>query len=183
MRIIGAVTLLLLALAPAPAAAQWRVEAHVALGYTAVDIDGWSYETRGRDWSHLMVDGYAQLFPGTVMGGFELGVEGGYQHYFWYDVVSCASCSSTTFITREVDAFRVMGVGRAPLGEGSFLEVAAGPVLFGGWTDLGLAVGLGHALSVGGYTVPLKARVGYVLDTDASLLPFGAGAGIVLHIP
>lgn len=183
MKAIASRTLLLLALTPASGAAQWAVEAHVAFGYTAVDIDGWSYETRGDDYSHLMVDGYAQVFPGVALGSLQLGAEAGYQHFFWYDVDSCPSCSSGTLVTREVDALRIMGVGRAPVGEAAFLEVAAGAVLFGGWTDLGLTVGLGYALPLSGYTVPVKARIGYVLDTDASLLPFGAGAGIAFGLP
>jgi hypothetical protein len=158
------------------ASGQRTIEVYGGIGYTAVDLDAWT-QTRYVDWNQTMYQGSVQAFiaqAGTVL----LGVEIGYDYFFWY-TVPVPGYSYTR--TREADATRLMAVARLEAPTGLFGEFGAGGFLFGDWTDLGVAASVGYKIrATPKIAVPIKLRSAYIMDADANLLPVGISVGVAV---
>ncbi|MEM9998113.1 MAG: hypothetical protein AAF809_10475 [Bacteroidota bacterium] len=161
---------------PFAARAQVTIEVHGGVGYTAVDVDGWSQGT-AVNWDQFAVPVYAQLFALQV-GAAQLGLEVGYDYFFYYEV-RIPDPFFTVIRGRDVEATRVHAVARLPVGGRAFVEAGAGPYFFDGFTNLGatLAVGLPIGLTPR-LALPIKLRTGLVLDEDASLVPLSLSVGL-----
>lgn len=151
------------------ASAQRSAEVHFGIGYTGVDIQGWSYGAS--DWGQFMGQAYAQAFP-VRFGPIALGAEFGYQHFFWY-------VDDTYFYDHNVDAFYLMAQVRSAFRENFFAELGFGVYFFEEYNDPGFSAAIGYQLRINEkLSVPLKFRTGIIFDTDANLYPVGISAGL-----
>lgn len=158
------------------AIAQLELEAYGHIGYTACDIDEWA-GIGTSDWNQFMSGGYAQAWF-LKFGNITVGGEFGYDYLLWYKY-RVYDPYYTVYRSIDVDATRLMVVGRVPVGEKLFAEFGAGIYMFGDFTDFGLTGGLGYRIQIGdNLYVPIKLRIGVVLDKDTNLLPIGLSAGI-----
>jgi hypothetical protein len=151
------------------AAAQKSAELHFGIGYTGVDVQGWSYGAS--DWGQFMGQAYAQAFP-VQFSGFALGAEFGYQHFFWY-------VDDTYFYEHNVNAFNLMALVRSMFRENFFAELGFGVYFFEEYNDPGLSAALGYIFKINEkLSIPLKFRTGIIFDKDANLYPLGISAGL-----
>ncbi len=170
----GVIALCALLTLPATGTAQTAIEVYGGVGYTAVDVDAWSGTSTGaEDWDQVAFEGYVQVFT-LQAGNVSLGLEAAYEYLFWYDVLYLGST-----LTREVEATRILALARFDLAGPTFAELGAGAHLFDGFTDIGIAAGVGYLLPVNErISVPLKLRGDYVMDPDASLLVTRGSVGV-----
>jgi hypothetical protein len=167
--------------APPPAtqtpAAKYSLEAGLGLGYTFTDIDGWS-GGYASDWSQFAWRANAAVFLGLGRRA-RIGAEVGHDYFLWYTVATGYGYQSEA---REATAWHVMAVGRLYFSPRMFAELGGGYYFFSAdFSDPGIVAGLGYQLPVGGrFSVPIKARVGAILDKDTKLLPLTLSGGIAL---
>ncbi len=169
--------LVVLLFRPAPARGQVTLEAHGAVGYASVDIDTWAGSSLN-DWTQVSSSGYAQVFFGKA-GPVALGVEGGYQKFFWYNV-RIPFGTTTVLRDRNVTASRVMVVARfqGPMSP-VFGEVALGAHMFDGFTDGGAAAAVGYKMKLGPMlSLPIKVRADLVNDSSTRITAISASAGL-----
>jgi hypothetical protein len=154
----------------------YSLEGAFALGYTVVDMDGWARNTN-YDWGQFAwrgtVAGYRWMGPKV-----QLGVEGGTNYFFWYTYRTYSGYESSAV---DVDAWHVMAMGRVYLSPRVFAEVGGGYFFFSDFSDPGVVAGLGYRIPVSErLSVPIKARAGMVLDSDANVIPLTLSGGITL---
>ncbi len=169
---------LLLSAVPAAAGAQTRIAAFGGMGYTAVSKDAWTGHSSLADWNQALYLGNAQVLFGLPGGKLSVGAEGGYDYFFWF-----MNTAANGGVTYDVTAYHVMGVLNAQVGN-NFVEVAAGPHMFDGFTDVGVYGAVGHRFRLGpSLTMPIKLRAGAVLDSDAALKTIGGLVGLEYTLP
>lgn len=158
---------------------QRSVHALASVGYSAVDEGAFTHDT-AYNWSKTMSGLHVQALLGTV-GAVNVGAEFGYGYLFWYEVRRAPACDACApgYSSRDVDAYRLMVMGRMSLDRNWFAEFGFGPYFFGEFTDLAIAGGLGYALPLSSTVqLPLKARGDLISDADANLFTLGISAGI-----
>jgi len=156
-------------LIPTRSSGQIDVELYAGIGYTGVDIVGWTY-INPYDWNQGMGHVYAQAFPLNI-GIISIGAEFGFQHFFWYERYN--------YTEENVDAFRFMGIVRAYLTDKLYTELGPGAYRFGDWTDFGVMGAFGYKIGVTErLSIPIKLRAAIILDEDSNLYPVGLSAGL-----
>ncbi len=172
-------TLLLLNAFPAVAAAQTRIAGLGGMGYTAVNKEKWTGHSTLNDWNQALYLVNGQVLFGLPGKKVSVGAEAGYDYFLWYKIPLTSGGYEY-----DVSAYHVLGVLNAQLSGGNFVEVAAGPHFFDGFTDIGVYGAVGHRFRVGERLVmPVKVRAGAVLDSDAPLLPVGLLVGLEYTLP
>ena len=163
---------------PAASATAQSIELSGGLGYTAVDLDAWvGSGAIAQDWNQFMSQVYVQLHL-TDLGPMTLGIEAGYQYFFWTSV-RVPYGDFPIFRDHSTCAVRLMATGRLPLASGFFADLGAGAYLFEDWTAWGLTAALGRQFALTPQlSVPVKLRTSVVLDADAPMLPLGLSAGL-----
>ena len=129
MRILLAATAALLTLSPS-LSAQLKVELEAGGGYTLVDVEAVADLDNeiATDWGQGMYRFAARVFFAET-SAFEVGVEGGYQYLYWYDV-RIPYGSTPIYRTYDVDAKTVAGVARFK-GASVTLDVNGGVAFLG----------------------------------------------------
>ncbi len=143
------------------------------LGYTITDEAEW-FGDAASGGAPLNYAGAATVIFGRRTTGLQAGVELGLQHLLAYDVTV-----GTQVLPANARAFRAMGVVRFWLMEQSwFGEFGVGAYLFDGFTDPVVAAAAGTILGSGKVQFPVKARIAFVADTEAAVIPIALQAGV-----
>lgn len=151
---------------------QKSVEAYGAIGGTAVDVEKWA-GLSPNDWGTGMSGWSLQAFlvGNDVIAG---GLEYGYSYLMWY------TFNDGNFnIERNVEANRIMLMGRLFPNKSFLTEFGLGLYLFDGFSDFSVAGGIGYKFNITDQlSIPIKIRVDAVLDPEAFLLPIGINGGV-----
>ncbi len=175
-RIIGALLFLLFLQYPDSTFGQQVIEIHGGIGYTSVDLEAWA-GTEPNEWDQTMSQIEVQYFFSQV-GDLTIGVELGYQYFFWYEVVIPFG-STRLFRGRWAEANHLMAIGRYEFNDKLYADVGLGMIYFEDWTDIGLSGALGYRFRANEkLAVPVKFKAGLVLDNDANLIPLGITIGL-----
>jgi hypothetical protein len=140
------------------------------VGYTSVDLQKWG-GTGSTNEELLLSQFDARLFFARA-AGFQLGVEGGYRYFFYYEVPF-----GTNMLTRDVAATRIGGVARRALNGVVSLDLGTAAYLFDGFTDLGVSAAMVFRIPAGKVGIPLHLRTDLVFD-DQLIIGSGATLGI-----
>ena len=176
LRILGTLLFLLFLQYPDSTFGQRIIEVHGGIGYTSVDLEAWA-GTEPNEWDQTMTQIEVQYFFSQV-GDLTIGVELGYQYFFWYEVVIPFG-ATRLFRGRSAEANHLMAMGRYELSNKLYADLGLGMIFFEDWTDIGLSGALGYRIKVNEkLTIPVKFRAGIVLDNDANLIPIGISIGL-----
>jgi len=168
------VCLLCSMLVATPARAQVTVELEAGAGYTVIDIEALA-EADGefaQDWDQFMYRFAARAFFGES-SGVKVGVEAGYQYFYWYSV---RVPYGDTPIYREYgqDGTTVLGVVRLQSG-GALVDLGAGVALLDETRPM-ISASLGANVFAG---LSVWARVGATL-TGRRSAPVGVAVSYAL---
>jgi hypothetical protein len=175
--LIGVVAVVLFA--PGPTNAQIELEIYGSAGYTQVDVDKWA-GSNVLDWDQFTSGFHIQgWYRPSDRSRFSVGAELGYQYLLFYQ-----ARYGIYRLDHDVDATRIMGLLRLPLGERAlFMDVGAGAYLFEDFTDLALTVAVGRAFGLSQrLRVPVKFRADVLFDEDAMMIPFGLTVGLTYDL-
>src|SRR5688572_14116037 len=149
---------------------ELQFELSGGVGYTSVDLQKWGGS--GSTNEELLLSQFdARLFFANA-AGFQLGVEGGYRYFFYYEVPF-----GTNMLTRDVAATRIGGVARRALNGAVSLDLGAAAYLFDGFTDPGVSAAMVFRIPAGKVGIPLHLRTDIVFDEQ---LLIGSGATLGL---
>ena len=176
LRIFGALICFLFLQYPDSTFGQRVIEVHGGIGYTSVDIEAWA-GTEPNEWDQTMSQIEVQYFFSQV-GELSIGVELGYQYFFWYEVIIPFG-TTRLFSGRSAEANHLMAVGRYEFTDKMFADLGLGMIFFEDFTDYGLSGALGYRIQVNEkLAIPVKFKAGIVLDNDANLIPLGISIGL-----
>jgi hypothetical protein len=140
------------------------------VGYTSVDLEKWGGS--GSTNEELLLSQFdARLFFARA-GGFQLGLEGGYRYFFYYEVPF-----GTNMLTRDVAATRIGGVARRELNGVVSLDLGTAVYMFDGFTDFGVSGAMVFRIPAGKVGIPLHLRTDLVFDEQLMI-----GSGMTLGI-
>lgn len=140
------------------------------IGYTSVDLQKWG-GAQSTNEELLLSQFDARLFFARA-GGFQLGVEGGYRYFFYYEVPF-----GTNMLTRDVAATRIGAVARRPLNGVLSFDFGAAAYMFDGFTDFGVSGAMVFRIPAGKIGIPLHLRTDLVFD-EQMLVGSGATLGL-----
>jgi hypothetical protein len=182
----------LLVIAPAAELRSQRsIDVFAGAGTTVADVEAW-VGTRLNDWSQFLFDSHAQAFL-LAVGPARLGLEAGHSSFMWYKYNSCPGCVARdsrgnpvyeipVYGENTVAATRVLAV--AQFGSRFFAELAGGVHMFDGYTSWGGYGGLGVRIPlVARLELPVKARGGFILNQNGSMIPVTLSAGLAYRLP
>lgn len=148
------------------------------IGYTNVDLNSWSGKDELSDWGQTMSEFYAQLYF-SKLGNFNVGLEGGYQYFFWYEFIYNDGYYKTHYVY-DINCWRIAAIARANLKNQFLTEFGLGYYFFDGYSDFGFLGSLGYEIKITKKAfIPVKFRTSVILDADANLTVFGISAGLV----
>lgn len=153
---------------------KYVLELEGGAGYTSVDAQKWSGTSSPLDdWNTTAYLGSARVFV-TRAGGFRIGAEAGYNHFFWY-TTSAAGYA----ITYRPHAIRVGPVVRAALGPRIAADGGVAAYIFPDGTVVGANAALGYFVPAGRQlSIPIKVRADVAFASAATLASFGATVGL-----
>jgi len=155
-------------------APKYVLEVEGGIGVTSVDREKWAGAiTPPSDWNMTAYAGGARLFFARL-GTMWLGVEAGYDYFFWYTVTGAGYP-----ITYGPHATHVGAVVRAPLGRRIALDGGAAAYMFPDGTVFGVNAALGYFIPLGGrLSLPIKVRGDAVLASAATVVAVRALVGL-----
>jgi hypothetical protein len=178
-----AVAAFLLLVSNSPALAQQVQQAGVAadrrellfefsggIGYTSVDLEKWGGS--GSTNEELLLSQFdARLFFARA-AGFQLGLEGGYRYFFYYEVPY-----TSYMLYRDVAATRLGTVARRSLNGVVSFDIGAAAYLFDDFVDMGISGAMVFRIPAGKVGIPLHLRTDLVFDDQLVI-----GSGMTLGV-
>ena len=158
---------------------SFEVDAFV--GYTAVDADEWSGFTEISSANHLGY-GVTARYVFLNISGARLGMEIGTQQLFTWEIESTVG---TSVVRRKstVAGFHVMPIVRVAEGNRGSVDVGFGFHFLGGDGVPGLLVNTNYTvLRRKKFTVPVGARVNFVLNDPVSAMNVSFKAGVAVPL-
>jgi len=158
-----------------------RIEVDVVGGYTFVNAESWSGFTSIHS-SNQVSYGALARFLFVNFSDARLGVEVGMQQFFSYEVQASGG-SQTLTRTFNVNGFHFAPMIRLAEGARSSLDIGVGFHFLGDETVPGIIINSNHALFRGRkFSIPLGARVNFVLNDPASAANLALKAGVSMPL-
>jgi hypothetical protein len=128
------------------------------VGFTSLDVEKWGGSGTTNEEQMLSAFDARVLFLNA--GGFQLGLEGGYRYFFYYEVPF-----GTNTLYRDVAATRFGAVARRPLSTYVSLDFGAAAYMFEDFTDMGASAALVFRFPITPrVSIPLHLRTDLVFD-------------------
>ncbi len=170
----------------APATHSQVIEVDAAIGYGATDLKARLLGSEPYDWSNLSGYATAQAFY-PINKTLSIGISAGYHHLYWYEMKHVSLYGYVSYSEYSANATRLLALVRYNFGN-NFIDLGAGPFIFGDYTDLGTVVSIGHAFKLTDkLAIPIKANCNAIferndINANVNIVSLTISAGISYRI-